>query len=369
MNEKKIGIVTYWDTEENYGQVLQLFALQWQLKKLNCSPFLVRILSGQLPPDIDKKYSTKKITLSKIVDAIKKRLSKKYERVVVNRDFQMFKDRYLSVSEKAYTPKEIYQNAPDADVYICGSDQVWNYPNPIFFLDWCPKGKKRVSYAASFGKSSIPDYQEEAYSKLLTQFDMLSVREKSGIEICNRLVYNKKCIQCLDPTLLLSSQDYCSAINIKRPSVEKKYILLYLLGNKSYIDFDKIDNFAKNTGCEIVFVPSQGCVMSRYESIYPTIEQWLGLVKNADYVITNSFHGTVFSIIFKKQFYVLPLIGGDCRMNDRLNSLFETLGIQYRFFDNNNIENLPMIDYYSVNKKLENLVCKSISYISDIFTD
>lgn len=364
-NKKNIGIVTYWNTEENYGQVLQLFALQWQLRKMHFCPFLLRILPGKLPESVNEKYSTNKITFQRLVDAIKKKLRKNQSPAIVERNFQLFKNHYLSVSEREYTPKDLYHNVSEADIYICGSDQIWNYPNPIYFLDWCSKSQKRISYAASFGKSRIPDYQEEAYSNLLAQFDNISVREKSGIEICEKLVHSKNCMQCLDPTLLLSKEDYCSAINIIETKVSKKYILLYLLGNKSNIDFDKIDNFARDRNCEIIFVPSQGCAESRYKPTYPSIEKWLGLIKNAEYVITNSFHGTVFSIIFQRNFFVLPLVGGDIRMNDRLYSLFDTLDIPYRPLCDNIIRDMPKINYDKVDIKIKLLASKSIAFLED----
>ncbi len=360
--KKRIGIVTYWNTEENYGQVLQLFALQCQLKKMNASPFLIPVLPGKFPRGIYEKYSTNKITFQRLVDAIKKRLYKKQDSTIVKRGFQLFKDKYLSVSDRRYTPENLYFNAPEADAYICGSDQIWNYPNPVYFLDWGPMGKKRISYAASFGKSCIPDYQEEAYAKLLSQFDHISVRERSGVDICNKLVHSKKCVQCLDPTLLLAKEEYCSAVDIIEPSIEKKYILLYLLGNKSDVDLGKIDDFAKEKNCEIVFVPSQGCSVSRYKPTYPSIEEWLGLVKNAEYVITNSFHGTVFSIIFQRSFFILPLVGGDVRMNDRLNSLFNMLNIAPRYVCEK-MSQEKEFDYDSIKVIIHEKIKDSLSFL------
>lgn len=365
MIEKKIGIVTYWDTEENYGQVLQLFALQWQLKKLSYNPYLIRIKHGKLPTDINQKYAVKTYTFQRIVDALKKRFFKRKKYTVIKRNFQLFKDKYLSVSDKEYVPLELYTNTPKADAYISGSDQVWNYPNPIFFLDWCPTGKKRIAYAASFGKKDIPDYQVEVYSKLLGRMDLISVREKSGVGICEKIVPNKECIQCLDPTLLLSKEDYMSSIQIEEPLTDKKYILLYLLGNKCNVNFSLLNDFAKEKDCEIIFVPSQGCVLSMYKPTYPSVEQWLGLVKNAAYIITNSFHGTAFSIIFQRDFFVFPLVGGDVKMNDRLTSLFDTLEIENRYVCKKMLQK-DHLDYGKIAKILKEKKKEGMFFLNEI---
>lgn len=367
----KIGIITYWTSEENYGQILQIFALQYVFKRKGASPFLIRNVTGPLPQE-NKSFSSFIISIKgymsfcRIKDALMRRCKKQKKEVdIVKRGFQQFKDKYISQSIQTYTPIQLYKNPPIADIYICGSDQIWNFPNPILFLDWCPQGKPCYSYAASFGKDTIPQYQHRLYTSYLKRFAAISVREYSGIKICKKLEYNGIITNCIDPTLLLTKNDYMDTIKTQKPH-NNSYLLLYLLGNEVQIDYEYIDSIALEKGLKILFVPSQGCCLNRYEAVYPSIEEMLGLINDASYIITNSFHGTVFSIIFNKQFYTIPLSGKDKRMNERLESLFQSLSLTNRYYNKENINTNINIDYEKVNKKLSELRAKSEFFIDQI---
>lgn len=364
-----IGIITYWRTEENYGQVMQMFALQLALKKLGHNPFLIKDVQGTLPPYVEHKIKKAMggLSISRIVEFLKHRIKKNHQvSPVVKRNFQSFKDKYINQTLQTFTPQQLYQNPPKADCYICGSDQIWNYPNPVYLLDWCPDNSLRYSYAVSFGRTYIPKYLRRVYSQYLKNFSAISTRESSGVDLCRDLGYDGLILHSLDPTLLLTRDEYYKAIDIVKANRKKPYLLLYLLGNKTLINPNDIYRIAETKGLDIVFVPSQGCSFEcNWTPIYPSVEEMLGLIDGASFVVTNSFHGTVFSIIFNKQFVTIPLSGNDIRMNERLLSLFNSLNIKEHFLskDFNVASN---INYTVINNRLENLRRISESYLQII---
>lgn len=368
---KKIGVITYWNTEENYGQILQIYSLQQILLAKGVEPFLIKHI-----PEINKQHDNiiKRAikvfsSLDRIKDAINKRKKSYFKREIriVNRNFNSFKEKYIISTDKLYTYSDLLNNPPQFDCYICGSDQIWNYPSPIFLMNWVKKGTHKYSYAASFGKPSFPNYLLKEYQKSLTTFSGISVREKSGINICNQIGINNV-IHVLDPTFLLSKEDYQKKLSISNfKHSGEKYIFLYLLGNKTNIDINYIKKYAKENNLIIKFVPSQNFSIQDLDPIYPTIQEWLELIMNAEVVITNSFHGTVFSIIFEKLFYTVILTENDSKMNERIISLFEDLKINQYF--NNKIDLNCSLDYIEIKKRLKLLKDKSISYIDKILNN
>ena len=364
-----IGIITYWRTEENYGQVMQIFALQFVLKKLGHNPFFLMYVQGSLPPYVEHriKKAMGGLSISRIVEFLKHRIEKNPQiSPVVKRNFQCFKNRYINQTLQTFTPQQLYQNPPKADCYICGSDQIWNYPNPVYLLDWCPDNLPRYSYAVSFGRTHVPKHLRCVYSQYLKRFSAISTRELSGINLCRDLGYNGLIVHSLDPTLLLTSDEYYKAIDIVKARYEKPYLLLYLLGNRTQIDTNDIYRIAETKGLDVVFVPSQGCSFEcDRPPMYPSIEEMLGLIDGASFVVTNSFHGTVFSIIFNKQFVTIPLSGDDVRMNERLLSLFDSLDIKEHFLSKD-FDVVNNIDYTVINSRLADLRRVSESYLQMI---
>lgn len=184
----------------------------------------------------------------------------------------------------------------------------------------------------------------------LSKFDVVTVREKSGVDIC-KLLGRGDVQLVLDPTFLLSKDDYRLLYKSTRTKPVNDYIFLYLLGNK--IDFDVKDVFewAARYNLEVKYVSSQGRVDS-FKKEYPTIEDWIQLIENAKYVITNSFHGMVFSIIMNTPFIVVPLAGSFVRMNERIYDILSLLKLKSRIYKDNLDILLSEIDFSSVNTLL-----------------
>lgn len=254
------------------------------------------------------------------------RLKKKSASTTPERGAQKFILEHVNVSEMVYTRKSILLSPPDADVLITGSDQVWNKLDGTYFLDFCKDSQTRkVAYAASFGGRSYHGIDARIVRKWLSSFHAVSLRERNGVEQCNRLeIHSAQLVP--DPTLLLTKDDYNKLCN---DTVNEKYVLIYLLGSKMDFDVSAVYSFAYSKGLKVVYVASQGMTDS-YDKVYPSISEWLTLISNAEYIVTNSFHGTVFSLIFERQFLTIPLTGGASKMNCRLETLLEDFNLSDR---------------------------------------
>lgn len=343
----KIGILTFWWSQDNYGQLLQCYALQKYLRDAGHDAFLIRYDSRNdflrtpfilrcfkaLNPVLLCKFLQYKINSKKLLEESK----------LNDRHFDDFREKYIVQSEIVYTSyNQLKENPPEADVYIVGSDQVWNFSlfktvnnckNLIhaYFLDFGSTQTKRISYAASWSCSDLRSDIIEKISPLLKNFDYVSVREKSGINLCRKCGYDTAEFRC-DPTLLLTTENYRSLYKENYGTSKRKnpYLFLYMLNNTCDFDIQKVYEFAERKNLEIVYVTGNGKI-DRYEKTFATIPQWLSLIDNAEYVVTNSFHCCVFSLLFEKKFGVVPLSKTLAGMNSRIETLSEMFGIKPRW--------------------------------------
>lgn len=261
--------------------------------------------------------------------------------------FSDFRDKYLKQSSEIYYSfKGLKENPPTADAYIVGSDQVWNFGNlnvsriknliDAYFLNFGNEKIKRLSYAASWGQVAISQEYINTITPLLEKFDYISVREKTGIELCKKCGVNADWVP--DPTMLLKAEKYRTLYNENNFTKPKtKYVLLYLLGNKCDFSIKKFYDWTKNKDLEVVYVTGNNNI-DKYKKTFATIPQWLYLVDNAEYVVTNSYHCCVFSAIFNKQFAAVPVKGHIKGMNSRLDSLWELLNIESRVIRDNSFD-------------------------------
>lgn len=335
----KIGVVTFWWTSDNYGQLLQAYGLQMVLREMGHEPFIIKYDRRN---DVDHSLKARIHTLKDILllrCSIKKIINRKNEFTENDlRNFSMFRDRYLNFSKLYTTYEELKTDPPLADVYIVGSDQVWHFPSKsfyklknwanVYFLNFGSESIKRMSYAASFSLNDISTDFCRFITPLLKRFSLVTVRETSGISICEKCLV-KSPLLALDPTLLLTSNQWRSlALDISYPS---NMLLCYLLGNRCAISFDEIYNFSLKCDWNIKYIASQG-QKATYDAVTPSIEEFLSLVSSAKFVVTNSFHGTVFSIIFNVPFLVIPLCGEFQSMNDRIFTLLEMFELEDRIY-------------------------------------
>ena len=293
----KIGILTFhWAT--NYGAVLQAYALQSFLTKLGHD---VRIIDYQ-PLTYEKRFfqcfKTKRPWL------IKKNLIEFYK----EQPFIAFRKKYLKLTTRYHSLQELKGNPPECDVYICGSDQIWNpsftkggegQPTTSYFLDFGNKKTIRIAYAVSFG---CTEYQEEIkriVSPVLTKFNAISVRENSGCEIVRNMGVDNVSLMP-DPTLLLTAQAYNEISDGSMP--HQPFNFFYAIQDRQ-LAIEKMENYFRHKFPERVISTRA----FKYSMI--DLRQWLSLIKAARSVVTNSFHGIVFSIIYRKPFIAVPVEG------------------------------------------------------------
>lgn len=341
-----IGILTFWWSQDNYGQLMQCYALQKYLRDAGHDAKIIpynnkyeyiskqlwkRILKA-MNPILLSRYVKKKLHNAAVLDEQSKN----------SRHFDEFRKEFIHFYQEEYSSySQLVENPPIADVYIVGSDLVWGvsaaawdkrYEAIInaYFLNFGKPETKRFSYAASWGTDSIKKESAAIIAPLLERFDYVSVREKSGVELCRKCSYENAEWVC-DPTMLLSAQQYREIYNgSKVRKRSKPFLLLYMLNNRCDFDIEKVYEFAAVKGLEVVYVTGNGRI-DKYEKFYATIPEWLYLIDCAEYVITNSFHGSVLSTIMETQYGVIRLSGEDANTNVRFDSLFEWCAIEKRF--------------------------------------
>jgi len=371
----KIGILTFWKTEDNYGQLLQCYATQMFLRSLGHETFLVKATNGneyvptlkeQLIDKVRTAYRLKSYPLyflKRACGSIFYTLTHgKLRKHSTRRGFEEFRKQYLNCTEE-YTLDMLRLNPPVADAFIVGSDQIWNTTDGIYFLNWANDTVKKVSMAASFGSRQASDNFCNLIGPWLKRFDLITVREKSGLDICVKSgISNAHLVP--DPTLLLRKEDYLKIASNNK--FERPYIFIYFLGTRTKINWPEIHAFAKSKGLKIVYVGSQG-VEDKFKKLEPTIAEWISLMANAEYVITNSFHGTVFAMQFHKRFMVYPVTGVAAKMNDRLTTLLTPLKLNGRIYNGALSIIEKEIDYNEVHESLNANTAMAKKLFASIF--
>jgi polysaccharide pyruvyl transferase WcaK-like protein len=359
---KKCKIVTF-SNSINYGAILQAYALQEV-----CSRFAdVQIINYKYE---SQKPKVKTPYAKKILYIVKKFLSKNFLYFMKNSKVERDKKRLLKHT-KSYTNSTIKNIEQKDTVFIVGSDQVWNCNihnmDGVFFLDFVIDGKAKNSYAASFGIDHVPDKYFDDYKNFLKDFNKIAVRESQGQSLVKELI-GKDVDVTLDPTLLLDKDNWNSLLSneIKK---EEPYILIYTLErSNSLLKFAEM--LSKKYNMKIKYLSTSLRKQINAEVIYSAGPiDFIRLFSNASYIVTNSFHGTVFSINFNKPFFVELLINSH-KVNSRLEHILNVLDLNERKIENGECKNLDKaINYEVVNKTLNELKKDSLSYIESIFKD
>lgn len=361
----KVGTITY-HRAVNYGAVLQTFALQKVLDKLGVENEVIDYRADYIEW-IYKPFCMRNVKNIKDFMRVVGGANIKYRK---KKCFFDFLEKNIKISQKKYNKSNINKSNSEYSMFLTGSDQVFNlecsnYDN-AYFLDFVEDINKKNSYAASFGFDKAPEKDVEKYKELLSSFNNIAVREKQGVEIVKDIV-NKEAIETLDPTLLLSADEWKSII--KKPKVkEEGYILVYAMApSKRLIEF--ADKLSKMTGKEILFIKDsltregQNVLKGNIKYLKDVgPDEFIELFSKAEYVITNSFHGTVFSINFNKKFF-MELLAPEWNVNSRLENILDMLDLRKRQIVDLNV-NLEEIDYEKVNKMLDERRKISLDYLS-----
>ncbi|MDM0859162.1 polysaccharide pyruvyl transferase family protein [Clostridium perfringens] len=359
----KVAILTI-TNGENYGNRLQNYAVQQVIKSFDMEVETIPNFTNQeLPKKTIFKEYVKRYLTNIYVNTNFFNIEK-LNNVLRNLKFKNFTNKYINQSNFYISSKKIPTDISSRyDYFVCGSDQIWNpefyFNSNIDFLTFANK-EQRVAFAPSFGISELPKESKEDYKQWLNGFKYLSVREKAGANIIKELT-GKDAEVLLDPTLMLSRDEWISIA--KKPklkeNINKKFILTYFLGEKSNKMKEKIKNIAINNDLEIINLLD---ISDKFKySIDPS--EFLWLMNNCSLMCTDSFHGSVFSLIMKKPFIVFERIGKETSMNSRLENLLNLFNMMDRKSEDIKEKDIFNIDFSKVDLIISNEKKKTISYL------
>lgn len=362
---KKIGTITFHNSY-NYGSVLQAFALQTFLKK---EGYQSEIIDFEFGKDY-RQYKLFRTYLylhqPKSFFADLYRLRKNIKR---KKSFQDFQNKYLNLTSCHYKNGDDMSDLnKEFDAFICGSDQIWNLECtrelvPAYFLDFASQDKLKIAYAPSIASASF-DGDKERLKELIGRLDYVSVREASTIK--NVKEYTSKNVEnVVDPTLLLEFSDY-KQIEAESENLPEKYIFFYQLEDDEFKMAKWCKALAEKYNLPIIYIYKDRINVLK-KDIYcfgVTPSKFLTLIDNATYVVTNSFHATVFSIIFEKKFCTFPTRNSSSRMRD----LLTNIGLENRIWSNLFQIN-DTIDYEDVKRNLNNFSEYSKKYLKEALID
>lgn len=363
----KIGIITFWDSSDNYGQLLQGFALQQYLISKGNEVHIIRYKAKK---NITFWEKVKKLHPAYILTYFRYK-RKAVKTCSIIRNFDTFRRDYMHYSDRIYNRFDELWNEDwsSFDAFICGSDQIWS-PKPkeeldAYFLKFAPLRCLRIAYAPSFGRQSLTsEYQKELH-ELLRHFNAISVREKEGVHFCENAGYNAKLV--CDPTLLHEVRIYKELTNT---TGRERSAFCYLINWNTNIPIQEIKDYVKEQSYDVHFFCTEGHeAYFSYENDQ-SIQNWLSCIQKCRIAFTNSFHGTVFSILHHTPFVVFPLSDDAKVMNNRLYSLLDRLGLMARIYK----EGMGLreviesdIDWDDVDKKLDDFRASSKIFLDQAF--
>jgi len=364
MHQKSTATVT-WTTYRNFGTYLQAYALQKAVVSLGDSNRIID--DGKIVSSFPvKKFSPLRM-LRNIGWIDRKRDRFRCRSLETFREFDDFKTRYLDMDADWSDKKDL---ASRYGAYIAGSDQIWS-PNVRFddFYYLAFTDRPKVSYAPSFGASAYPEERAALVRSHIERFSCLSVREPQGAAIMND-TFGLQAEIVADPTMLLERKDWECLIggDAGKDESERPYVLCYLLTyNRRYIDFVK-DYCRRNSLDMKVVVVSPDFVGISDNELYTGPAGFLKAVRDAETVMTDSFHGTIFSLIFEKEFYTFKRFSDDSvlNQNSRLEHLLSEMGLIERFMDEKSIHVIDNdVDHVSVGQRIARMREKSMRYLKD----
>lgn len=368
----KIGIATIVDYK-NYGNRLQNYALQEALKTMEFD--VETIVNHPYKPDENKSViirymeRMKELGLKGNIDRVSEKVKGDPKEKLLNekkRKFKEFSTSYINETGFTVDPKNVPATLKNQfDFFVTGSDQVWNPTyrkgSSFDFLTFAPSDK-RVSYAPSFGVSTIPDNYKEEYKTWLSEFSSLSVREDAGAQLIDSLT-GRKAPVLVDPTLLLTKEEWLKFAKPSESKPKKEYLLTYYLGKLSQDKQKLINEVAQENNLQIVNLADYND--PAFYTITP--DEFVDMINNATVFFTDSFHGAVFSILLEKPFVVFERESKVPSMNSRIDTLLTKFDLLDRKFELINKDNLFDINYSHVPPILKKERNKSLDYLTQAF--
>lgn len=384
MKKQKIGcVIAYTEGHNNYGTSLQGYAMLKKIQQLGYEVEVIHYIK-QLSTIQKIKFVANAIHAGEwksiVARLTAKRTLKKYPQYAAGiakrtKAVNAYKAKKLLPLFHTYVGYDaLHKGSLNYDAVVVGSDQVWtpmSLPNKFFNLLFVDDSVHKIAYASSFGVSEIPSFQRKETGLYLDRFYRIGVREERGKEIVEELSHQKATVVA-DPTLLLTREEWEAEISDARPNESEPYIFCYFLGTNQ--EARKVANkLRKQTGYKIITIRHMDEYVPEDEQFGDEApynvdpNDFVKYISKAAYVCTDSFHCTVFSILFHRQFMTFYRFaeGSKTGRNSRINSLFDLFELQERLYkgDINKITN--PIDYNSVDEKLSELRKESISFLNE----
>ena len=342
MSKTKVGIITLYQDTNNYGGALQAYALTKYINSLgvDCKQISYKHSTLALLDEAEKKNRIRKLlNPAEVIGYVSRRIkSRMFNHITKNRKvkFSKFLSESIPHTEKVYSISNIKETCNMFDIFITGSDQVWNmdWYDPAFFLEFVPPSLIKASYGASLGKASLSEEQKTIINDHLKDFENISLREKENCKIIDSII-GKHSTCVVDPTLLLDVNQWDEVLPADRP--DRGYIFCYFLGDNKK---------ARNLACEYARKMNKKLVSIAYPDSLTTSDifmkgekitsaspqEFINLIKYADAIFTDSFHCCVFSCLYRKDFFAFDRIGKK-GMGSRITNLMDLFGVNGRFFE------------------------------------
>lgn len=359
MQKLKTATVT-WITYNNCGTFLQAYALQHVVQSFGYENKILNDASHLI--DARPVYR-------KVLSRLKRIFVSDTQMDKARSCYTRFREEWLEID---WNTDDLKNVSDRYDIFLCGSDQIWSPiiepVNPYFFL--CFTEKKKVAYAPSLGSTKTSDEWKSQVKPLLQRFSHISVREQQGASLLSTLLGSN--IQTVvDPTLLLSAEDWKPLCSDRIMPMGRKYLFCYMLTfNASYIEMAR--KYSHRHGLAFVLMG----LHREYEGLADQVlwggpSEFLSAVYNAEVIITDSFHATVFSILFRKPFYTFQRFKANAwnDQNSRIENLLSKLSIKGRFVVNDSFDDVPPIDYNKVISLLAAEREASLLYLSSSLKD
>lgn len=361
---KKIGILTIYRSG-NYGATLQAYATREAINQNGLGDAdIIPYCSDAIKQKLNLAFLKKEGLFRTAVACVEKlyyhpRMKK------VGR----FVDEFAGKTDIA---REDLPSLNDSyDIFLSGSDQIWNpqlqHGDTSYLLDFVTDDKKKRSYGSSFGVKEIPEEYRETYVKLLSSYRRITVRERAGAQLLDDLL-GREAELVLDPVLLLTPEQW----NEKLPKrlFKKKYVFAYQMAHSS-LPAKAVSKACKTLGAGAIFVPFPilGACRCRPKLNLSSLE-WVAAIRDSEAVVTDSFHGVVFSILFKKNFYYMITSQTVKKRLSRLETLLDDLGIEGRLVDSvEACDFTKTIDYDAVHARLDDLRARSVKILGELVNE
>lgn len=376
---KNIGLVAV--TNHNYGSILQTFALQTAVRNIGCNTQVIKYVEGKAAKIM--RFRNSEYAISRLKMAYKKLamnvLYPKNKHLLRERAqaFCDFIDKELSFSELYTSLSALEVASKKYDAVLLGSDQVWHPMNLLmnfFTLNFVPDDVKKGAYAPSFGVSIIPESYRKPYAEYINRIEYVSCREMAGVKLIKELTGREVPMVC-DPTLLLTAQDWDKFLSDK-VKIKEKYVFCYFIGNNPN-QREVVKDYAKENGLKVVallHIDEYIASDEQYADYTPYNvgpAEFLYLIKNAECVMTDSFHASVFSLQFHRNFYTFNRFenANGNSTTSRIDSLLSTANVMDRKVKNGaSVSDLAntVIDYKDIDERLKQFRASSEAYLKTI---